>query len=78
MEGVTSIPGLDKFRYEDMSKEEETRKSDGLGQTSNDDDLNDSGPRPASLGSIGGADSLSGHDDLSPTVTQVSLYSEAV
>ena len=73
MEGLTSIPGLDKFRFEDLSKEDDSRKSDGIGQNSNEDDLNDSGPRPASLGSLGGADSLSGQDDLSPSVTQVSF-----
>jgi hypothetical protein len=74
MEGMaTSISGIDKFRYEDLSKDDE--ESQKLGPTSNgpasEDDLPDSGQRPGSLGSMGGADSLSGPDDLSPTVTQV-------
>ena len=70
MDGLSTstIPGLDKFRFD----EDSNRKSEGLGPSSNDDDLNDSVARPTSVGSLGGVDSLSGRDDLSPTVTQVS------
>jgi hypothetical protein len=71
MDGVSaSIPGLDKFRFES----DENRKSEMLGSASTEDDLPDSGPRPASLGSVGGADSLSGPEDLPQTVTQVRTY----
>ena len=77
MEGMAaSIAGINKFRYEDLSKEENNRKNEIMGPTSNgpnssEDDLQESGQRPGSLGSMGGADSLGGPDDLSPTVTQV-------
>ena len=73
MEGMaTSIAGINKFRYE----EEKSRKNEMMGPTSNgptssEDDLQESGQRPGSLGSMGVADSMGGPDDLSPTVTQV-------
>ena len=72
----TAIAGINKFRYEDLAKEENNRKKEIMGPTSNgptssEDDLQESGQRPGSLGSMGGADSLGGPDDLSPTVTQV-------
>ena len=75
---ATSVAGIDKYRYEDLRKGElediNVRKSDIMGPTSNgpscEDDRPESGGQRS--GSLGAADSLSGPDDLSPTVTQVS------